>query len=147
MSKVRTFIDALKTGETTTTKALERVLARRTAAEAAGLVSLLEARGALNAPLQTRLRGAVRAAPLREDHIAVCIDGWPNAQKERARQAIVKAFRNDRRLHVRWGLTDARSFEVDIDDKGSGTITITARSPRASLRVSPSKGILVAPND
>ena len=67
MSSLQTFLKALRTGETETTKALDKVVARRTGATVAPLIVLLKQPGALNAPLQSALRNAVKGAPLHED--------------------------------------------------------------------------------
>ncbi|MDP9236547.1 MAG: hypothetical protein M3P30_03960 [Chloroflexota bacterium] len=145
MSKVGTFIAALKTGETRTTRALERVIRRRAALEAAGLAALLNQPGALDKPLQAPLRTAVKKAPLPERYIAACIDGWPDAKKEEVRRALAKAIRDGRTVRFRWGLTAATGCDVDIHNTGTGAVTITALSPRSTLRVNPRHGILVAP--
>lgn len=134
MSSVRTFIAALKTGETRTTRALEKVVARRRGADAHALAAALRRRGALDAPLADPMRSAIRAVPLPERFVARCIDAWPDKQKEEARRAIVGAMRHGRRLQFRWGLTDADTYETAIVTRGS-RVTITALSPRSSLRI------------
>jgi hypothetical protein len=145
MSKVGTFIAALKTGETRTTKALERVIRRRAALRASGLTALINQPGALDKPLQAPLRTAIRRSPLPERYIAICIDDWPDSKKEQARLTIANAIRDGRAVRIRWGLTAATGYEVDIHDTGTGAVTVTALSPRSTLRVHPRDGILVAP--
>jgi hypothetical protein len=135
MSNVRAFITALKTGETRTTKALEKAVARRRGAAAEEVFAALGERGALKTPLSGPVRTALRRAPLPDHLIERCIDGWPDAQKERARRAIVDALRDGRRVRFRWGLTDARGFESEVRTRGN-IVTITALSPRSTLRVS-----------
>lgn len=135
MASLRTFIAALKTGETRTTKALEEVMGRRRGAAAEDLLAALNRRGALKAPLQTPLRQAVKKTPLPEQFIERCIDGWPDAQKERARRALVKAIDDGHRVRFRWGLTAGRGYQTEITRAGN-RVTITALSPRSTLRIS-----------
>ncbi|MEX0749743.1 MAG: hypothetical protein WD359_02960 [Dehalococcoidia bacterium] len=134
MSTLRTFITALSTGETRTTKALEGAARRRRGAAADELLAALRRRGALNAPLKDPIRQVIRKAPLPDRYIDGCIDAWPDAQKERARRAVVKAMRDGKRLRFRWGLTAGRGYETEIRTVGSLT-TITALSPRHTLHI------------
>jgi hypothetical protein len=142
MSTLRTFITALSTGETRTTKALEEATRQRGAA-ADELHAALNRRGALNAPLEDPIRQVIRKTSLPDRYIDRCIDAWPDAQKERARRAMVKAMRDGNRLRFRWGLTAGPSYETVIKTVGSRT-TITALSPRSSLHISRGE-IQVAP--
>jgi hypothetical protein len=134
MTKIRTFIDALRTGETRTTKAIDRVLRSRGSSREE-LESAFRHRGALKAPLQDPFRGALRDAGLTPRYIERCIDRWPDGQKEDARRAVVSAINAGRGVRFRWGLTESGRFETEIATAGRGPITITARSPRSTLRV------------
>jgi hypothetical protein len=135
MSTIRTFIDALSTGRTRTTKALEEATSRRRGATAEELMAALGRRGALNAPLEDPIRQIIRKTSLPDRYIDRCIDAWPDAQKERARRAMVRAMRDGKRLRFRWGLTAGRGYETEITTAGTRT-TITALSPRSTLHVS-----------
>ena len=143
MAHLRTFIAALRTGETRTTKALEGVMGRRRGAEAEELITALNRRGALKAPLQAPFRQAVKKTPLPERFIDHCIDDWPDAQKEQARLALVKAIDDGHRVRFRWGLTAGRGYQTEITRAGN-RVTITALSPRSSLQISGGE-IYVAP--
>ena len=131
MSSLNTFINALITGKTRTTEAAQRAIGRGHRSPA--LVSLVRKPNAFKKPLQKPLRDALKAANLPEDFIIKCIDGWPDAQKEKARVAIVGAIRNEQRVRVRWGLATGPGYETQVQ-KTESTVTITARSPRARLR-------------
>jgi hypothetical protein len=48
-------------------------------------------------------------------------------------------------VHVRWGLTDARACESEVDDSAERSVTITALSPRSSLHVRTGNDIAAAP--
>jgi hypothetical protein len=143
MSSVTTFISALKTGETRTTRALQALAGRRRGAPAEELIVSLRRRGALNAPLGSPFRQAVRKVPLPERFIERCIDAWPDAQKERVRRALVRAIDDGDRVRFRWGLTAGRGYETEITRTGA-RVTITALSPRSTLRLSRGE-IYVAP--
>lgn len=143
MTTLRTFIKALRTGETRTTMALEEVMGRRHGPAAELILATLHHRGALKAPLQTPLRRAVKKTPLPERYIDHCIDAWPDAQKERARRALVKAVNDGHRVRFRWGLKAGSGYKTEITRAGN-RVTITALSPRSSLRISGGE-IYVAP--
>jgi len=134
MSSLRTFIAALKTGETRTTKALESLAGRRRGATATAVIAQVNKANAMNTPLGDPLRSAIRMSPLPENVIATCIDGWPNSQKEKIRVAVARAIREGRRVRFRWGLTPESGFRTEIHDSGSGTLTITTLTPRSALR-------------
>jgi hypothetical protein len=149
MSSLRTFIAALRTGETRTTKALDHVVAHRRGTKAAKLIDLLHKPGALKAPLQDPFRQAVKGAPLPEKHVQQCIDGWPDAQKEKIRRALVIGIRDHRRIRFVWGLTPAAGFQTEIRKTGTGAgtgrLTITALTPRSSLRAHDDGNVDVVP--
>jgi hypothetical protein len=145
MSSPRTFIEALKTGETRTTKALERVMGRRQGAAAEAFFAAMRGRGALNAPLKPEIREAIQKKTRLPDlYIERCIDAWPDKHKEDARKAIVAAFNSGRPLRFRWGLKSGAGYDAVISDQDH-QITITALSPRSTLRVRNDNEIYVAP--
>ncbi len=145
MSSLKTFIAALRTGETRTTKALDRAVSRRRGANAAHLIALLHKRGALKAPLQPELRKAVRDAELPERFVQRCIDEWPDAQKEQIRRALVSAISESRPVRFAWGLTPAPRHSTEIDDARRGAVTITALTPRSFLRAHSDGSVDVVP--
>jgi hypothetical protein len=140
MSSLRTFIAALKTGETRTTKALQRLLGRRRGARAEAFIAALKQKGALNAPLEPPIRNAIK---LPDRYIERCIDAWPDAQKEEARRAIVTAINKGQQVRFRWGLKAGPGYDAKIH-RGPSSVTITALSPRSTLRISGDE-IYVAP--
>ena len=141
MSSLRTFIAALKSGETRTTKALQRAVARRRGAKGQALIAALKHKGALNAPLQAPIRGAIG---LPDVFIERCIDDWPDVQKEQARRAMVTAINKGQQVRFRWGLKAGPGFDATIR-RGASSVTITALSPRSTLRISGDDEIYVAP--
>ena len=145
MTSVRTFIAALRTGETRTTKAVEQAVARRRGARGDELVALLHKQGAFKKPLQDPFRDALRATGLPARYIDTCIDGWPDGQKEQMRRAIARAISDGHRVRFAWGLTDAKGFETEITRAKSGTVTVRALTPRAALRVGPDDDITAMP--
>ena len=145
MTSVRTFIAALRTGETRTTQAVEQAVARRRGARAEELVALLHKRGALKAPLDASFRDALRDTGLPPRYIDNCIDGWPDGQKEEMRRAMVTAINGGHRVRFAWGLTAAAGFETEITRAKSGTVTIRAMTPRSALRASADGDITAMP--
>jgi hypothetical protein len=144
MSSIRTFINALKTGETRTTRALNKVVADRRSAAAHERRAALGHSGAMDAPLQPPFRDALRSAALPDEMITECIDRWPDDHKERVRRALVKALKEGQRVQFAWGLTDGDDLRTEIRTTG-GTVTVSALSPRSSLRVYDDDQVNVAP--
>jgi hypothetical protein len=145
MSSPRTFIEALKTGETRTTKALELVMGRREGPRAEAFFAAMGRRGALKSPLNPTIREAIqKKTRLPDTYIDRCIDAWPDKHKEDARRAIIKAFNSGRRLRFRWGLKSGAGYDAVVSDE-EHQITITALSPRSTLRVTKQNQIYVAP--
>ncbi len=128
MSTIKTFVKALKTGMTKTTKALDKC-------DYASHLDELRKPHALDKPLPGWARGALQP-PLSDaelDHI----DDWPDGQKDLVREAIVTAAENKRKLQFFWELHSGTDEETDIQGlAGAGTTTIRFRSPRSKLRVS-----------
>lgn len=145
MTSVKTFITALRTGETRTTQALDKAVARRRGVRAEALIGLLGQRDALRTPLQDELRTALRAERLPERYIDHCIDGWPDTQKEQMRRAIARAIKGGHRVRFAWGITPAASYRTEIRRADNGTVTILALTPRSSLRASRDGDITVMP--
>jgi hypothetical protein len=145
MTSIKTFVAALRTGETRTTQALEKAVARRRGVRAEALIGLLRQQGACKTPLQDELRTALRAERLPERYIQNCIDGWPDTQKEQMRRAIVTAINGGHRVRFEWGITPAATYRTDIRRADNGTVTILALTPRSSLRASRDGDIAVMP--
>lgn len=141
---VAPFIKSLRTGDTPTTVGLNRLVAGRKRAATSGLLDTVRKRGAFSTPLQPDVRAALKRAGVPERLISRCIDGWPDAQKEQARRAVVSAVDEGRSVRFRWGLTDARTCQTEITNERGGRVVITALSPRSTLRVR-NGGISVAP--
>lgn len=144
MSSLRTFITALKTGDTRTTQALNKLVARK-GAQTVQLRADLRKPGALAAPLQQTFRQALRGAGLTDTEVRECIDRWPDGQKEKVRKALVAAGRHGHRVRFTWGLTAAPACETTIDASPKGAVTITALSPRSRLRIYAGTHVNVAP--
>jgi hypothetical protein len=131
MSSLRTFITALKTGQTRTTRALNRISAERNTARGRQLIEALREEDALGEPLREPLRGALRGE-LPEIAIEECIDQWPDDLKEWAREEMIWAIDNGWGLEFAWGITEADTYETEISYDG-GVVKITAFSPRSTL--------------
>ena len=99
---------------------------------------------AFRAPLGHRFRERLHAVGLPDDAIVACIDGWPDPDKESLRQALVEAVDESRIVRFRWFLTDAPNYQTRIEYE-SGTVTITALSPRSTLTIFNGDRIAVGP--
>jgi hypothetical protein len=132
MSKIKTFIDALKSGETKTTKAIEQVVGVRKAADRQALLDALDQPHALKSPLAKAFKDALIDAGLKRNEIKRCINAWPENDKETARVALVKAMKRGDRVRFRWGLKSGAGYDAESERDGN-TTTITALSPHSSL--------------
>ncbi len=125
-STIKKFVNAIQTGRTHTTKALDSV-------------DFHPHLGALGTPnVVDTLPDWARAAlqPTLSDAELDHIDSWPNDQKELVRRAVVTATQANRKVQFFWELHSGPNEATDIRDDGKGEITVTFRSPRSKVRVS-----------
>jgi hypothetical protein len=137
MSKVRTFVNAVKTGMTHTTKVLD-------IADYKSHIKELRIPGALSSGPNNSLpdwakkelsksRGKGKPAGLKPKELEH-ISEWPLAQRESVRKAIVKAVDGSRSLQFFWELYADENEGTRIQGlTGTGDIMITFLSPRALL--------------
>ncbi|OGO53270.1 MAG: hypothetical protein A2148_09080 [Chloroflexi bacterium RBG_16_68_14] len=133
-STIKKFVEALKSGRTNTTKALDTIFAD--ASKRAAHSKDLGAPGAFNRPLAGWARTELRSAGLSEQELTH-IDDWPDDQKEDVRQALVTAINGKRAIHLSWELHSGPAEATDIQGlAGTGDVTVTFRSPRSKMKVS-----------
>ncbi len=134
MSTTRTFIQALQTKRTNTTKALDLLLARNLSGSQhpqhafLGSLQAADVSGVLPAWVKLGLTGAGITPGAEMDHI----DSWPN--KDDIRKAAIVAIEGNRSIKFFWDLHDGHDEENQIDDSGTGDIIITCRTPRRKVR-------------
>lgn len=136
-STVRTFVEALQTGETAITRALQRVFTNSSQHKNHAHWPDLQVPGALDKPLPDWARTELRNQGLTDrdlDHI----DDWPDVQKELVRGVLVAAVQTNRVVRFRWELHDGAVSVNDIqnDPDPHGPIVVTFRSPRQNLKLS-----------
>lgn len=138
MSTIQTFIDALRTGQTRTTRGLNEIFGEPAAAGAAlkpDQAALLGSPGGLDAlagwmrDLLKRVSDPLTDAEL--DHI----DEWPRVHKERVRLALVRAIEDDVAVRFSWEIHSGAAPDTAITDQGTDGIFVTFRSPRARVRL------------
>jgi hypothetical protein len=152
-SSIRTFIQAIKTGQTKTTKVLNALFGNNTASyngstlfdgDHLGKANVLDnlrdpavswACDELRKPGQSDSSLAISEADI--DHI----NSWPAAEKEQVRQALVAAVGPpggpSRGIHFSWGLYDGASSRTQVNTPPApGAITVIFQSPRANVEKS-----------
>ena len=135
MSTIKKFVAAIQTGRTNTTRALEQLFANPGRHGSNPNFPQLNTPNALNRPLAAWVQSELRAVGLTEPEIAH-VDGWPDAEKEQVRQALVAAIQANRSVRFLWALHDGTSSENRIDNlNGTGDVVITFRSPRLNVRL------------
>jgi hypothetical protein len=130
-----TFNHARLTGDTKTTQALKALYTALNPA----LVAALSTTASPFTGLPALFRGALSSlglSPLELDHIR----DWPDADKERVRQAVVTAIGAGDKVEFSWKLHDAPDERTIIRNTAPGVITITFYSPWSKVRP-------VAPDD
>jgi hypothetical protein len=126
---LRTFIEAIKTGQTKTTKALDSFFENPGGLEHHTGRDDFRNAGAFNVlPVWAKnaLKSNLSTAEL--DHI----DSWPNDQKDNVRAKLDQAIHYSRNaVHFFWQPYHGSSEEVEIIDPDvDGDITIIFKSPR-----------------
>ena len=140
-STIRTFVEALQTGRTNITRALDELLENPGSKQNDPDFPHMRSEGALNGmPGWLRGRLTPRLRPPEIDHIG----RWPDAQKEKARREIVTSINDDRHTTFEWEVYAGPTPSVEVRPGPSGGVVIVFRSPRAGLRlVEPSSGEVV----
>ena len=147
-SSILEFEDAIRTGTTKTTKALEE-LCRTQGAALRPKLAATDALDGLPPWLKTKLESQGAA---REDLELITkelnhIRDWPNRpDKRRIRVALRSAIANGQTVLFRWELSSGSGPTTDVPSLPlpPGPITITFRNPRGKIRV---RGSQPAPND
>ena len=135
---MRTFLRAIRTGKTRTTKALEELVRARNPALINRLRASPRALNGLPAWLRAALvnQGAANPALDLSDEEFNHIRHWPNSEKRKVRNWIDTAIGPPaRNVHIRWKLHAGNASDNDVDNlPGPGDITITFRSPESRVR-------------
>ena len=62
------------------------------------------------------------------------IRDWPDADKEKVREAVLNAINNNQRVRFAWKLHDESKESTTIETADSGAVTITFFSPWSNVR-------------
>ena len=130
---LRSFINALTSGQTNITRCLERLVndsARRQKYPAD-----------INAPHAAvgQLPGWLRNEMVQAGMTQVEIDHaerWPDAEKEKVRKQAAEAIRDERPLHFSWELYDGDQPVSEVRRDPNQDVRVVFRSPRKGLKLS-----------
>ncbi len=147
-STILEFEDAIRTGTTKTTRALEELYRSQGAALRPNLAAT-NALDGLPPWLKTELQrqGAARPDLQLSTKELNHIRDWPDQpDKRRIRVALRSAIANGQTVLFRWELSSGSGLTTDVPSLPlpPGPITITFRNPRGKIRV---RGSQPAPND
>jgi hypothetical protein len=130
-SKLQTFVDALKTGETNITRSLDRLIndpqKRRDHSDFVKKVNAFSS-------FPDWLRTELAQAGMSTDEINH-IERWPNEEKEQVRIQIVDAIQENRPLRFGWELYEGGRPTTDVRREPGRDARVVFRSPRAGVRV------------
>ena len=133
-TRVRTFIEALQSGRTNTTKALDAVFTRPGSLQNHPHRNDFRTAGAFNI-LPAWARSEFQQAGLSNVELAH-IDSWPTHLTDAVRTSLNDAIQNNRNaVHFFWEPYDGNVEDTQIiDPDANGDITIKFRSPRKNIR-------------
>jgi hypothetical protein len=132
-STLRSFVNAIRSGDTNITQCLERLANDRAkrAQYATDIHALHAGVGQLPGWLRNEMVQAGMSQP-EVDHV----ERWPDAEKEKVRVQVVEALEQDRNLHFSWELF-----------AGDDPVSEVRRDPNQDVRVvflSPRKGVILS---
>ena len=132
-SSLRTFIKALKSGETNTTQTFARALA-------AEGVDPIKNKSSVDPHLSAQLEGILASHGMSPGEINH-VKKWPAAKRNQARLWVLAAVRANRSVAFSWELFDGTvSTNGRSQTPVSAPVRITFRSPRAGVTLSQSHG-------
>ena len=116
------------TGDTNTTQALNALYRARPEAVVAALSETGPFGGLPDQYLSELKQRGLSTEEL--EHIR----DWPDADKEKVREAVLNAISSDQRVRFAWKLHDESKESTTIETADSGAITITFFSPWSNVR-------------
>ncbi|MEX0682544.1 MAG: hypothetical protein WD904_03015 [Dehalococcoidia bacterium] len=131
-STLRTFIDALRTGETNITQCLENVTNNRALRDAH--LAEVQTPNAFDGALPQWLCDALDQAGMSNDEIRH-IERWPAREKEIVRQQVALSIGDNRTLRYGWELQDGDAPVSDVRVQNSNEAVIIFRSPRSGVHL------------
>ena len=142
-SSARSFVRAIQTRSTNTTRTLERLFLKNPSGDTHPLtqsphIDLLTQNGALssgaNGALPTWAKNDLVSAGLTAGPEIDHIDDWPADQREEVRSKMVLAIENNLSIRFSWELHDGNDEITDTGELGDD-LSITFRSPKWKVRV------------
>ncbi len=130
---IKKFVDALKTRKTVINSALDQLFTESRRHEA--YLAELSNPDALNSPVPDWAKAELRKVGLGDVEFAH-MNRWPDTHKEAMRKAIVTAIQTNRHVRFFWELHAGPDNVTDVQDQGTGDITVTFRSPLSKVKVS-----------
>lgn len=151
-SSIQAFIEAVNSGQTKTTKVLNRLLEGKTASYNGAMLSDAAHLGRANSldQLQGWAKDELRKPGQNDPELALSdadldhFDSWPPAEKEKVRRALAAAVGPaggpSRDIHFSWALYAGTGSATQLDPPdlaGTGDIRVTFLSPHKNVTKSP----------
>jgi hypothetical protein len=151
-SSIRKFIEAVNSGQTKTTKVLNRLFEGKTASYNGAMLADAAHLGQPNSlnQLQAWAKDELRKPGNSDPELALSdadldhFDSWPPGEKEKVRQALVAAVGPpggpSRDIHFSWALYAGTDSATQLDPPGlagTGDIRVTFLSPNKNVTKSP----------
>jgi hypothetical protein len=132
-STLRSFVNALKTGDTNITQCLERLANDRAkrVQYATDIHALHAGVGQLPGWLRNEMVQAGMSQP-EVDHV----ERWPDAEKEKVRVQVVEALEQDRNLHFSWELFAGDDPVSEVRRDPNQDVRVVFRSSRKGVKLS-----------
>jgi hypothetical protein len=132
-STLRSFVKAIKTGDSNITQCLER-LANDVAKRQQYLSDINATHTAVGA-LPGWLQIELIQAGLSQAEVDHC-SRWPDAEKEKVRKQVADAIPERRSIHFSWELWDGNDADSDVRRDSDQDVRIVFRSPRKGVKLS-----------
>lgn len=129
-SSLRTFIEALRTGDTNITRTLRRAIAREG-------VALIRDRASVDPHLSDDLREVLARYGMATEEIDHIENEWPPEKRNEAREWVLAAADENRSVAFSWELFAGANPANRMDDPGAPEpVLITFQSPRKGVNLS-----------
>jgi hypothetical protein len=129
---LRTFIDALRTGQTNITRCLETVSADRTLLETNA--ADVRTAGRFHPQFPDWARAALLFAGMSEEELRH-IEDWPPVEKEVVREQLARSLDAPLRLVFRWEVHDGAEPRTELRRDAGGEAELVFRSPRSGVQL------------
>lgn len=131
-STLRTFVNALKSGETNITRSLEKLV--NDGSRRQKYADWVDKPGALDGEFPAWLRTELVQAGMKQEEIEH-IEAWPDSQKDVARAQVSAAVKDKRPVRFSWELWEGKHAESEVRRDADQEMRVVFKSPRDGVEL------------